>query len=318
MKIVVVDGYAANPGDLSWKNLESLGELTVYERTAPEQLLSRIQDADVVVTNKVVLRAQTMDACRHLKLIAVMATGYNIIDTQAARARQITVCNIPAYSTASVAQMTFALLLELTNHVGQHSAACHDGRWEKNPDFCFWLAPVAELQGKTMGIVGYGQIGQAVGQIARAMGMKLLVCARHRRPELEGEDCRYVELPQLLAQSDVVSLHCPQFAETSGMICKDTIAQMKDGALLLNTSRGGLVVEQDVADALASGKLAGYAADVVAVEPILATNPLLTAPNCLLTPHIAWASTEARTRLMAILEDNIRAFAEGKPQNVVN
>ena len=318
MKIVVVDGYAANPGDLSWKNLESLGELTVYERTAPEQLLSRIQDADVVVTNKVVLRAQTMDACRHLKLIAVMATGYNIIDTQAARARQITVCNIPAYSTASVAQMTFALLLELTNHVGQHSAACHDGRWEKNPDFCFWLAPVAELQGKTMGIVGYGQIGQAVGQIARAMGMKLLVCARHRRPELEGDACRYVELPQLLAQSDVVSLHCPQFAETSGMICKDTLAQMKDGALLLNTSRGGLVVEQDVADALASGKLAGYAADVVAVEPILATNPLLTAPNCLLTPHIAWASTEARTRLMAILEDNIRAFAEGKPQNVVN
>lgn len=318
MKIVVVDGYAANPGDLSWKNLESLGELTVYERTAPEQLLSRIQDADVVVTNKVVLRAKTMDACRHLKLIAVMATGYNIIDTQAARARQITVCNIPAYSTASVAQMTFALLLELTNHVGQHSAACHDGRWEKNPDFCFWLAPVAELQGKTMGIVGYGQIGQAVGQIARAMGMKLLVCARHRRPELEGDACRYVELPQLLAQSDVVSLHCPQFAETSGMICKDTLAQMKDGALLLNTSRGGLVVEQDVADALASGKLAGYAADVVAVEPILATNPLLTAPNCLLTPHIAWASTEARTRLMAILEDNIRAFAEGKPQNVVN
>lgn len=318
MNIVIVDGYAANPGDLSWDGLKALGQVTVYDRTAPEEVLSRVEAADVVVTNKVAFDRGLMAACKNLKLIAVMATGYNIIDTAAARELGITVCNIPAYSTDSVAQHTIALLLELTNRVGDHSAACHADRWQNNPDFCFWLSPVMELSDKTMGIIGYGQIGQAVGKIARALGMKLLVSARHRRPELEDDGCRYVGMDELLAQSDVVCLHCPQFPETAGMINAAAIAGMKPGALLINTSRGGLIVEQDVADALASGRLAGYGADVVSREPILGTNPLLTAPNCLLTPHIAWASTEARTRLMEILVQNIRAFGAGEPQNVVN
>lgn len=318
MKIVVLDGYAANPGDLSWQPLADLGELTVFDRTPREETAGRIGDAEIVVTNKVVMDRAVMDACPNLKLIAVCATGYNIIDTAAARERNIAVCNIPAYSTASVAQATIALLLELCHRTGDHNAACHDGRWQRNPDFCFWLSPVMELAGKTMGIVGYGQIGQAVGRIAQAMGMRLLVNARHPRPELESDTCRYVPLAELFAQSDVISLHCPQSADTAGLINRGTIGQMKDGVILLNTSRGGLIAEQDLADALRHGKVRAFGADVVSQEPIRGENPLLTAPNCVLTPHIAWASTEARTRLMQILEENIRAFLAGTPQNVVN
>lgn len=318
MKIVVLDGYAANPGDLSWDGIAQFGELTVFDRTAPDELLSRMADAEVVFVNKTPIPRQAILACPKLRMIGVLATGYNIVDTAAARERNIDVCNIPAYSTDSVAQMTFALLLEICHHVGAHSEACHSGQWERSPDFCFWNYPLIELAGKTMGIVGYGKIGQAVGRLAQAFGMRLLVNAAHVRPELESDTCRYVPLETLYAQSDVISLHCPLFPETAGMIHAGTISMMKDGVILLNTSRGGLVDEQALADALRSGKVRAAGVDVVSQEPILAQNPLLSAPNCLITPHIAWAPLEARARLMAIAEENLRAFCAGSPINVVN
>ena len=318
MKIVILDGYTINPGDLSWDGLRKFGDLTVYDRTAPEQVLERIGDAEVVYVNKVVLSRETLSQCKNLKMVSVLATGYNIVDVAAAKELGIAVCNSPAYSTASVAQLTIAHLLELCHHVGAHSEACRNGQWAASPDFCFWNHPLMELDGKTMGIIGYGSIGQAVGEIAQALGMNLLVHSRHTRPELESETCHYADLETLLAKSDVVSLHCPQTEQTAGMINKDTIAMMKDGALLLNTSRGGLVVEQDLADALCSGKLRGAAVDVVSKEPIDPNNPLLTAPNLLMTPHLAWAPLEARQRLLRIAEENLQAYAEGRPINVVN
>lgn len=318
MKIVVLDGYTANPGDLSWDGIGQYGDVTVYPRSTPEQASERIGDAEIVYTNKIPITSAVMDACKNIRMICLLATGYNIVDTAAARERGITVCNIPAYSTASVAQLTIALLLELCHHVGEHSAACHDGTWTNGKDFCFWLHPLRELAGKTMGIIGYGQIGQAVGRIAQALGMKLLVCARHVRPELESETCRYVSLDELLAGSDVITLHCPQFPETTGLINKETISKMKDGVLFLNTSRGGLIVEQDVADALRSGKIAGAGIDALSKEPIQSDNPLFTAPNCLLTPHFGWAPFEARVRLLQTAEDNLRCFLAGTPINVVN
>ena len=318
MKIVILDGYTANPGDLSWDALKEFGDLTVYDRTAPQDVLARIGDAEVVFVNKVALDRQTLQQCPKLKMISVLATGYNIVDIAAAKELGIVVCNSPAYSTASVAQLTIALLLELCHHVGAHSEACHNGSWTNSPDFCFWNYPLMELDGKTMGIIGYGSIGQAVGRIAQAMGMRLLVNARHIRPELESDTCRYVDLDTLLRESDVVSLHCPQTEQTAGMINAATLAKMKDGAILLNTSRGGLIQEADLAAALRSGKLRGAAVDVVSREPIAADNPLLQAPNCLMTPHIAWAPLEARTRLLAIARDNLNAYAQGAPINVVN
>lgn len=318
MKIVILDAYTANPGDLSWDGLRKFGDLTVYDRTAPDQVLERIGDAEVVYVNKVALDRQTLAQCRNLKMVSVLATGYNIVDVEAARELGIAVCNSPAYSTASVAQLTIAHLLELCHHVGAHSAACRNGQWAASPDFCFWNHPLMELDGKTMGIIGYGSIGQAVGEIAQALGMNLLVHARHTRPELESESCTYADLDTLLARSDVISLHCPQTELTAGMINRDTIAKMRDGAILLNTSRGGLVVEQDLADALHSGKLRGAAVDVVSKEPIDPNNPLLTAPNLLMTPHIAWAPLEARQRLLKIAEENLQAYAAGAPINVVN
>ena len=318
MKIVILDGYTANPGDLSWDALKEFGDLTVYDRTAPQDVLARIGDAEVVFVNKVVLDRQTLQQCPKLKMISVLATGYNIVDIAAAKELGIVVCNSPAYSTASVAQLTIALLLELCHHVGAHSEACHNGSWTNSPDFCFWNYPLMELDGKTMGIIGYGSIGQAVGRIAQAMGMHLLVNARHIRPELESDTCRYVDLDTLLRESDVVSLHCPQTEQTAGMINAATLAKMKDGAILLNTSRGGLIQEADLADALRSGKLRGAAVDVVSREPIAADNPLLQAPNCLMTPHIAWAPLEARARLLAIARDNLNAYTQGAPINVVN
>ena len=248
--------------------------------------------------------------------MSILATGYNIVDLAAAKRRGITVCNVPGYSTRAVVQMTFALLLEICQQVGLHSGAVHTGRWQTCPDFCFWDRPLIELDGKTMGIVGYGAIGSAVGTVAQALGMKLLVTARHEKPVPEG--ARFVSLPELLAQSDVVSLHCPQTAENARMIDAGALAQMKDGAILLNTARGGLLDEQAVADALRSGKLLAAGMDVVSAEPIRADNPLLTAPNCFLTPHIAWAPLETRRRLQAISAENLRAFLAGKPQNVVN
>lgn len=316
MKIVILDAYAANPGDLSWDEFAALGELTVYDRTAQEDVAARIGDAEVVFINKVRLTDDIFAACPNLKLVSILATGYNIVDLAAAKRRGITVCNVPGYSTRAVVQMTFALLLEICQQVGLHSGAVHTGRWQTCPDFCFWDRPLIELDGKTMGIVGYGAIGSAVGTVAQALGMKLLVTARHEKPVPEG--ARFVSLPELLAQSDVVSLHCPQTAENARMIDAGALAQMKDGAILLNTARGGLLDEQAVADALRSGKLLAAGMDVVSAEPIRADNPLLTAPNCFLTPHIAWAPLETRRRLQAISAENLRAFLAGKPQNVVN
>lgn len=316
MKIVILDAYAANPGDLSWDEFAALGELTVYDRTAQEDAAARIGDAEVVFINKVRLTDEIFAACPNLKLVSILATGYNIVDLAAARRRGITVCNVPGYSTRAVVQMTFALLLEICQQVGLHSGAVHTGRWQTCPDFCFWDRPLIELDGKTMGIVGYGAIGSAVGTVAQALGMKLLVTARHEKPVPEG--ARFVSLPELLAQSDVVSLHCPQTAENARMIDAGALAQMKDGAILLNTARGGLLDEQAVADALRSGKLLAAGMDVVSAEPIRADNPLLTAPNCFLTPHIAWAPLETRRRLQTISAENLRAFLAGKPQNVVN
>lgn len=316
MKIVILDAYAANPGDLSWDEFAALGELTVYDRTAQEDAAARIGDSEVVFINKVRLTDEIFAACPNLKLVSILATGYNIVDLAAAKRRGITVCNVPGYSTRAVVQMTFALLLEICQQVGLHSGAVHTGRWQTCPDFCFWDRPLIELDGKTMGIVGYGAIGSAVGTVAQALGMKLLVTARHEKPVPEG--ARFVSLPELLAQSDVVSLHCPQTAENARMIDAGALAQMKDGAILLNTARGGLLDEQAVADALRSGKLLAAGMDVVSAEPIRADNPLLTAPNCFLTPHIAWAPLETRRRLQAISAENLRAFLAGKPQNVVN
>lgn len=316
MKIVILDAYVANPGDLSWDEFAALGELTVYDRTAPEDVAARIGDAEVVFINKVRLTDEIFAACPNLKLVSILATGYNIVDLAAAKRRGITVCNVPGYSTRAVVQMTFALLLEICQQVGLHSGAVHTGQWQSCPDFCFWDRPLIELDGKTMGIVGYGAIGSAVGTVAQALGMKLLVTARHEKPVPEG--ARFVSLPELLAQSDVVSLHCPQTAENARMIDAGALAQMKDGAILLNTARGGLLDEQAVADALRSGKLLAAGMDVVSAEPIRADNPLLTAPNCFLTPHIAWAPLETRRRLQAISAENLRAFLAGKPQNVVN
>lgn len=316
MKIVILDAYAANPGDLSWDEFAALGELTVYDRTAQEDAAARIGDAEVVFINKVRLTDEIFAACPNLKLVSILATGYNIVDLAAAKRRGITVCNVPGYSTRAVVQMTFALLLEICQQVGLHSGAVHTGRWQTCPDFCFWDRPLIELDGKTMGIVGYGAIGSAVGTVAQALGMKLLVTARHEKPVPEG--ARFVSLPELLAQSDVVSLHCPQTAENARMIDAGALAQMKDGAILLNTARGGLLDEQAVADALRSGKLLAAGMDVVSAEPIRADNPLLTAPNCFFTPHIAWAPLETRRRLQAISAENLRAFLAGKPQNVVN
>ena len=309
MKIVILDAYAANPGDLSWDEFAALGELTVYDRTAQEDAAARIGDAEVVFINKVRLTDEIFAACPNLKLVSILATGYNIVDLAAAKRRGITVCNVPGYSTRAVVQMTFALLLEICQQVGLHSGAVHTGRWQTCPDFCFWDRPLIELDGN-------GAIGSAVGTVAQALGMKLLVTARHEKPVPEG--ARFVSLPELLAQSDVVSLHCPQTAENARMIDAGALAQMKDGAILLNTARGGLLDEQAVADALRSGKLLAAGMDVVSAEPIRADNPLLPAPNCFLTPHIAWAPLETRRRLQAISAENLRAFLAGKPQNVVN
>ena len=318
MKIVVLDGYASNPGDISWDEMRKLGELIIYDRTQPEEIIDRIGDAEAILTNKVAISDEIMTACPNLKYIGVLATGYNIIDIEAAKKHGVTVTNIPAYSTDSVAQFTFALLLEICHRVGHHSEEVRKGRWITCPDFCFWDGSLIELAGKKMGIIGFGTIGQKAGKIAEAFGMEVLAYARHPKKEFESEHCHYVSLDELLAESDVISLHCPQTPENAGMICRDSIEKMKDGAILINTARGGLINEQDVADALASGKLAAYGADATIAEPINADNPLLTAPNCFLTPHIAWAPHEARVRLMDISIENLRTWQQGAPQNVVS
>ena len=318
MKIVILDAYAANPGDLSWDEFAALGELTVYDRTAQEDAAARIGDAEVVFINKVRLTDEIFAACPNLKLVSILATGYNIVDLAAAKRRGITVCNVPGYSTRAVVQMTFALLLEICHHVGHHNQVVHEGKWESNPDWCFWDYPLIELDGKNMGIIGYGRIGQATGKIAQALGMKVLAYDAYKNPALENENCRYVELDELLSQSDVIALHCPLFPETEGIVNKENIAKMKDGVIILNNSRGPLIVEQDLADALNSGKVAAAGLDVVSTEPIKGDNPLLGAKNCIITPHISWAPKESRQRLMDIAVDNLKAYLAGKPANVVN
>ncbi|GAB6276666.1 MAG: D-2-hydroxyacid dehydrogenase [Rectinema sp.] len=318
MKIVVLDGYTENPGDLSWGGLAALGKLKVYDRTPASLVISHIGDAEIVYTNKTPLTRQALSACPALKFIGVLATGYNVVDVNAARDRGIVVTNIPTYGTAAVAQFAIAMLLEICHHYAHHSEAVHAGRWENSPDWCFWDYPLIELADKTMGIVGYGRIGQATGRIARAMGMKILAFDSHRDPSLESEGCKYVELDELLANSDVITLHCPLFPETEGIINRNTIAKMKDSVILLNNSRGQLIVERDLADALNSGKIYAAGLDVVSTEPIRADNPLLGAKNCFISPHISWATKESRSRLMAIAVENLRSYLAGKPVNVVN
>lgn len=323
MKIVVLDGYTLNPGDLSWDGLEKLGELTVYDRTAYDlsgldTIMERAGGAEVVFTNKTPLPRAFFEKMPNLKYIGVLATGYNIVDIEAAREFGVTITNIPTYGTTAVAQLVFALLLEICHHVGEHHRAVKNGDWTNNPDWCFWNYPLIELAGKTMGIIGYGKIGQTTGKIAQAFGMKVLACDNYENKDLESGALRYVDLDELLSSSDVISLHCPLFESTKGMINKNTIGKMKDGVMIVNTSRGSLVVEEELAAALNSGKVAGAALDVVSTEPIKPDNPLLTARNCVLTPHIAWAPKESRKRLLDIGVDNLNQFISGNPVNVIN
>lgn len=321
MKIVILDGYTENPGDLSWEGLERLGELTVYDRTPlddEEEILRRIGDAQAVYTNKTPLSAGVIEKAANLAFIGLLATGYNVVDVAAAKERGIPVCNIPTYGTAAVSQFAMAMLLEICHHVAHHSRAVHEGRWAGCPDFCFWDHPLIELSGKTMGMIGFGRIGQATGKLAQAFGMNVLAYDAHRDPALVSPTCHYAELDELLAASDVISLHCPLFPSTEKIINQATIAKMKDGVILLNNSRGPLIDEQALCDALDSGKVYAAGLDVVSTEPIRADNPLLKAKNCIITPHISWACRESRQRLMDIAVENLQAFIDGAPVNVVN
>jgi glycerate dehydrogenase len=318
MRIVVLDGHTMNPGDNPWDEIAALGELTVYERTPRGQLLERAGTAEVIITNKVPVTAEDFDRLPNLKMIAVTATGYNVVDVAAARARGIPVCNVPVYATAGVAQFTFALLLELCHHVGAHDDSVKQGTWTACPDFCYWEAPRIELADRVFGVVGYGRIGRKVARIAMALDMKVIACDQERAPGSAEGEVRFVDMRTLFSEADVVSLHCPQTPETTGLVNTERLKLMRRHAFLINTARGDLVVERDLADALNNGRIAGAAVDVVAVEPIRADNPLLTARNIIITPHMAWAGQAARKRLMAITAENIRAFQRGKPINVVN
>ena len=318
MKIVILDGRALNPGDLSYDVIKQFGEVTEYQRTdSEEETIARIGDAEIVLVNKVPINERILSACPNIQLICVQATGYNIVDVDACAQRNIPVCNVPAYGTAAVAQFTFALMLELCHQIGHHSRAVHEGKWCQSTNFCFWDTPQMELGGKTLGIVGFGRIGQAVAKLGQAFGMRVITFSRTQKPELT-HLAEFVDWDTLLAESDFLSLHCPLFPENANMINADSIAKMKDTAFLINTARGGLVDEIALRDALCQGKLAGAAVDVVSAEPMKATNPLLGAPNCIITPHIAWAPKESRQRLLDCVVENIRCFLKGNPQNVVN
>jgi len=316
-KIVVLDGGALNPGDLSWDAVAALGELTVYDDTPREEIVNRIGDAPLVLVNKTPVSRAALEACPGIRYIGVLATGYNIVDVEAARERGVVVTNVPDYGAYAVGQFAIALLLEICHHVGHHSGEVHAGRWSAN-EWCFWDYPLIELYGKTMGIVGLGRIGRVTASIAQAMGMRVLAYSPHRDPALESETCRYAELDELFAASDVISLHCPLYPETRGLVNRDTIAKMKDGVILINNSRGPLIVDADLADALNSGKVYAAGLDVVSEEPILPDNPLLKAKNCFLTPHISWAPAESRARLLGIAAENLKGYLNGAPVNVVN
>lgn len=316
MRIVVLDGFTLNPGDLSWNDLQSLGDCTIFDRTSPEEVVPRSLGAEIILTNKTVVSRQQIEALPDLKYIGVLATGYNIADVAAARARNIPVTNVPTYGTRSVAQHTFALLLELTQHAGHHAQTVREGRWTRSPDFSYWDFPLIELEGLTMGIVGFGRIGHAVADLALAFGMNVLAASATPKPAQSG--VRFVDIETLFRESDVVTLHCPLTPHTKHLVNEQRLTSMRPTAILLNTSRGPLIDEEALADALNAGRIAGAGLDVLSVEPPLVENPLLRANNCLITPHIAWATRSARRRLMEIAVANVRAFLDGHPSNVVN
>ena len=320
MKIVILDGYTENPGDLSWDELAALGELSVYDRTNltdEAEAIARIGDADVAITNKTPITRGVIDACPNLKFIAVLATGYNVIDITYAKEKGISVSNVPVYGTYSVSQFAIALLLEICHHIGHHSETVYAGKWERCPDWCYWDYPLVELEGKTMGIIGLGNIGRHTAAIAGALGMKVIAYDAWQN-DAGRALAEYVELDELFAQSDVVVLHMPLLPFNTGIINKDNIAKMKDGVIIINNSRGQMVVEQDLADALNTGKVAAAGLDVVSTEPIHGDNPLLQAKNCIITPHMSWGAKESRQRIMDCTVDNVKAYLAGKPQNVVN
>lgn len=317
MKIVNLDGYTTNPGDQSWDWLGKYGEYKIYDRTNKEDIITRAKDADILIINKSVITAEMLDKMPNLKYVGLQSTGYNVIDCEAARKRGITVSNIPAYSTNAVAQLVFAFILQITNKVTMHSDAVHSGEWCECPDFCFWKAPLAELDGKTIGIIGYGSIGKKVSKIADAFGMNVLVFTPHPKSE-ENAIVRFVNFDELLAKSDIITCHCPLNNKTENLIDKTALSKMKKSAIFINTSRGPVVDDKALADALNNGEIQAAGLDVLRVEPPSKDNPLLTAKNCYITPHIAWAAYETRARLLRILEENLKAFIEGKPQNVVN
>jgi len=320
MKIVVLDGYTENPGDISWAPLEALGDVTVYDRTSYAEsplIAQRIGDAEIAVTNKTPLTRAVIDACPNLRAIAVLATGYNVVDTVYARTKGIPVMNVPVYGTDNVAQYAVALLLEACSHVGLHDRSVHAGEWTESADFCYWKRPLIEISGKTAGIIGFGRIGMAVARVLRAMNVRILAYSRSERAEGRAL-ADYVPLDELIGQSDFIFLHCPLTPETEGLINAARIAQMKDGVIIVNNGRGQLIAEEDLAAALACGKVGCAAVDVASTEPIRADNPLLHAPNCIITPHISWATKEARERIMQTTADNVKSFMDGKPAHVVN
>lgn len=318
MKAVILDGYTTNPGDLSWEWLENECELTVFDRTADEDIIPRCKGCDIIITNKTPLSKQTLEQLPECKFIALLSTGYNIIDCEYAASRGIPVSNIPAYSTAAVAQLTFAFILELCNKVAIHNTEVKQGRWSECKDFCFWKTPLQELYGKTFGIFGYGSIGRTVAGIAKAFGMNVVAHTANPDKYMNEKDVRFVSLDEMLKCSDIVSMHCPLTPKTQGIVNEEFIGKMKKTAYLINTSRGPVLDEEDVANALKSGRIAGAGVDVLSTEPPKADNPLLSCENCLITPHIAWAAFETRERLISILKENIFAFLDGKPINTVN
>lgn len=318
MKIVVLDGYTLNPGDLSWEGLHALGDLEIYDRSAEAEIIPRAKGAAVILTNKVPIRKETIEALPDLKYIGVLATGYNIIDIETAKANGIIVTNVPGYGTASVAQMSFALILELCLHVQRHSDSVHAGRWATSPDFSFWDYPLIELSGKTMGIIGFGTIGEKTGDLATAFGMNLMGHSRTQRDMSHRKNFRWASLEELTAESDIISIHCPLTPETQGLINMEILKRMKASAFLINTSRGPIIVEEDLARALNTGVIAGAGIDVLSLEPPRADNPLFGAKNCLITPHIAWATKEARLRLLNTVISNLGSYISGDEVNVVN
>ena len=318
MKIVVLDGYTLNPGDISWDGLKVLGDVTIHDRTPADKVVERAAGAEIVFTNKTPINEEAISQLGSLKFIGVLATGYNIVNTEAAKEKGIIVSNVPGYGTTSVVQMTIALLLELCLHVQRHSDSVMEGKWAKSADWCFWDYPLMELSGKTIGIIGFGRIGQQVGDVATAFGMKIIGNSRNWTDQSHRKNFRWAEIPELLAQSDVISIHCPLFPETKGLINKESLKTMKKSAFLLNTSRGPIVVDEDLADALNNDVIAGAGIDVLSVEPPPKANPLFAAKNCIITPHIAWATKEARLRLMDTTVNNLSSFLNGNPVNVVN